>query len=130
MSRTTNIKPQTFQFQGFATGYHVYGDIWMPCLGEYLRCEREPDNQFDPNAIKIMKGELVVGHVSRQISKWCSYAILSGGRMHAVVSGSPQNKRRNGVEVPVTYHLKGPDCSIGMAKLCINEHLNRVFKAK
>ena len=39
----------------------------MPCLGEYLRCEREPDNQFDPNAIKIMKGELVVGHVSRQI---------------------------------------------------------------
>ena len=67
-------------------GFHVYGDIWIPFVGETLACEQESGNPNDPYAVAIKKGSEVVGHMSRKSSAACSLFLLLGGRLFAVKS--------------------------------------------
>ena len=90
------------------TGHHVYKESWTPEVGENIGCSREPTNQYDRHAVAACLYGEVVGHISRAISKPCSYALLAGAKIDAVVTGSRKNTRHNGLEVPVEYHVKGP----------------------
>ena len=54
-----------------------------------------------------MKSIIVVGHVPKELSKYCSAFINSDGRMWGNVSGKRENRRGNGLEVPCKYFLKG-----------------------
>ena len=40
-----------------------------------------------------MKNETIVGHVPRELSKYCSALINSDGRMWGIVSGKKENRR-------------------------------------
>ena len=110
MSRTTDCRPYEFIFDNYVTGHHVYKEVWDPFLGEELRCLREPENLHDTNAIKIMRCEDddVIGHVPKRFTRACSYVLLGGGSIVAMVIGPRENNRNNGLEVPVTYRVKGP----------------------
>ena len=37
-------------------------------VGDELLLEREPDNKYDPNAVKILSGEFHVGYVPKKFS--------------------------------------------------------------
>ena len=89
--------------------YKFLTEVWSPVLGENLTCLPEPENSHDKYVIKVLKNETVVGHVSREISRYCCYALNSGGKMKATVCGRRENKWGNGLEVPYSYLLKGPD---------------------
>ena len=95
-------------FNSLATGHHVFKETWSPVLGEVVFCERESNNQHDRYAVALLRNGEVVGHIPRNLSKPCFYALLTGGTIYAVVTGERQNIRHNGLEVPMEYHVKGP----------------------
>ncbi len=46
----------------FITGHHAYRVY--PNVGEVLTCKMEPENRFDPSAVKVLDNtERIVGHV-------------------------------------------------------------------
>ena len=83
--------------------------VWSAFIGESLNTQVEPDNVHDKYAVKVLKNEAVVGHVHREISRYCSFVLNSGGTMSATVIGARENRRGNGLTVPCKYKLKGPD---------------------
>lgn len=108
MARATNFRPYIFDFDCFITGHHIYKDIWTPILQEELNCEREPSNQHDKYAVKVIKEGKTVGHIPQVFSKYCSLILLAGGSMKVGVTGKRENKRGKGLEVPCRVTIKAP----------------------
>ena len=101
MVRTLDSWPYTFQIEYLITGYHTYKDNWQYTIGEEVRCERETGNVHDPAyAVRLTKGQMTIGHIPRDLSKTCTFIILSGGVITAKVIGPHQNKINKGLEIP------------------------------
>ena len=49
--------------------YRVYRDLWKPSIGEKLVAKREFNNPMDKHAVKVVKGDEMVGHLSRKFSQ-------------------------------------------------------------
>ena len=79
-----------------------------PFIGETLKTQVKPNNVYDKYDVKVLKDEAVVGHVPREISRYCSFVLNSGRTMSATVTGVRENRRGNGLTVPCKYKLKGP----------------------
>ena len=86
MARTNVCIPYFLKFQICVTGHHVYKDIWTPTLGEKLSTATEPENHHDKYAVKVLKENEVVGHVPRDISKYCTSALLCGGTIKCEIT--------------------------------------------
>ena len=125
MARTLKSKPILFEFPEWITGHHIYKDIWSPTIGEILLCETEKDNKSDQYAVSIVHDGRVVGHVPRSFSKVATFIIAAGGRVQAKVTGERANSRKNGLEVPCIYSIKGPKHIIDKAILIIEDILRR-----
>ena len=94
-----------------------------------MRCEREPGNAHDPRyAVRVIKDQRTVGHIPRDVSKTCTFILLSGGLITAKIIGRHQNKRRNGLEIPCIYIVKGPRSSMRKAECIIDEYLGRTYR--
>ena len=52
--------------------------FFTPVIGEQLSCQREPGNRFDVHAVAVMKGGVVVEHVTRELSMQFSRHIREG----------------------------------------------------
>ena len=65
------------------------------------------------------------GHVPREISRYCSFVLNSGGTMSATVTGTQENRRGNGLEVPCKYKLKGPKTFLSKAECVIRDIISR-----
>ena len=50
-------------------GYRVYQDLWKLSIGEKLVAKREFNNRIDKHAVKVVKGNETVGHLSRKFSQ-------------------------------------------------------------
>ena len=37
---------ETYEVDSCVRGYHFYGDIWTPSVGDLLACEVEDDNSY------------------------------------------------------------------------------------
>ena len=46
---------RNFEMASYVKGYHVYKTLWNPLIGEFLSCEREPNNPMDKYAIVSRK---------------------------------------------------------------------------
>ena len=57
-----------FTVEEMICGYHVYKDVRNSNIGEMLPCTIKRSYRYDPNAIAVMKGGTVVGHLPRKIS--------------------------------------------------------------
>ena len=125
MARTNVCTPYVFEFESYITGHHVYKDIWTPILGEKLATAMEPQNPHDKYAIKVTKSDEVVGHIPRDISKYCT-AALCCGIISCEVTGKRQNKRGNGLEVPCKYRLKGPYFVVKKIECIIEDYFKRI----
>ena len=131
MARTNVCIPYVFEFQSYVTGHHVYKDIWTPTLGEKLSTATEPENHHDKICGKekeVLKEKEVVGHVPRDISNYCTSALLCGGTIKSKITGKRQNKRGDGLEVPYKYIVKGPFHMISNVKKIIKNYLSRTTK--
>ena len=61
----------------------------------------ELDNVHDKYAVKVLKNQAVVGHVPREISRYCNFVLNSGGTIGATVTGALENRRGNGGTVQI-----------------------------
>ena len=94
-------------------------------LEKSLNTLMELDNVHDKYAVKVLKNQAVVGHVPREISRYCSFVLNSGGTMDAAVTVTRENRRENGMEVPCKYKLKGPKTFLSKAEYIIRDIVSR-----
>ena len=57
------IVTRNFEMVSYVKGYHVYKTLWNPLIGEFLSCERGPDNPMDKYAVCVKKENKIVGHL-------------------------------------------------------------------
>ena len=100
----------------------------MPTLGEKLSTATEAGNHHDKYAVKVLKESEMVGHVPRDISKYCISTLFCGGTMKCEITGKRQNKRGNGLEVPCEYIVKEPFHMILNVEKIIKYYLSRTAK--
>ena len=67
--------------------------VWSPFIGESLNTQAELDNVHDKYAVKVLENEAVVGHVPREISRYCSFVLNSGGTMSPTVTRPRKQER-------------------------------------
>ena len=60
---------EMFAFASAVRGYRVYQDLWKPSIGEKLVAKREFNNPMDKHAVKVVKGDETVGHLSPKFSQ-------------------------------------------------------------
>ena len=103
-------------------GYHVYKDLWEAVVGEELECQRERSNPSDAYAVVVKKGETIVGHLPRKLSRMCALFIRRGGS----ITCRPRGRRRyssdlpqGGLEIPCLLFFEGDAKEIKkLVKLC------------
>ena len=49
-------------------GYHAYKNYWEIEIGEVLGLQHEPKNQYDKNAVVVIRDGHAVGHISRDLA--------------------------------------------------------------
>ena len=69
---SSRIARKMFAVESCICGFHVYGAVWSPRIGEILDCTRETNNREDPFAAAVKKSGETIGHVPRTISCVCS----------------------------------------------------------
>ena len=60
---------EMFTFASAVRGYRVYQDLWKTSIGEKLVAKREFNNPMDKHAVKVVKGDETVGHLSCKFSQ-------------------------------------------------------------
>ena len=78
--------------------------MWSAVIDEEFPCKREDGNHFDPFAVAVCNGDMVIGHVPRKISFVCSLYIRRGSEIHCRVTGSRHfsaDLEQVGLEVPI-----------------------------
>ena len=68
----------SFEIEAMVRGYHIYKDVWSAVIDEEFPCKREDGNHFDPFAVAVCNGDIVIGHVPTKISSVCSLYIRRG----------------------------------------------------
>ena len=59
---------EMFAFASAVPGYRVYQDLWKPSIRAKLVAKRDFNNPMDKHAVKVVKGNETVGHLSRKFS--------------------------------------------------------------
>ena len=116
--------PYVFEFQSYVTEHHVYEDTWTPILGEKLSTATEPEHYHNKYAVKVLKENEVVWHVPRDISKYCTSALLFGGTTECKITRIRQSNCGNGLEIPCKYIVKGPFHMILNVEKIIKDYLS------
>ena len=84
---------EMFAFASAVHGYRVYQDLWKSSIGEKLR---EFNNPIDKHAMKVVKGDETVGHLSRKFSQIMQYFLACSREIGFEVIG---HKQCGGLEV-------------------------------
>lgn len=102
---------QRFEIPCASRGFHVYREVWTPRLGQSLKVEQEINNVHDPFAISLgtkIPGKLtdkeIVGHIPREISRFCHYFLNYGGKLETRVTCAryrPSPIPTGGLEIPI-----------------------------
>lgn len=87
---------QQFQINCGSRGFHIYRDVWNPVRGEILEVNHDYGNVHDPFALSLNAASRgrrlaifdIVGHIPREISRFCHYFLSYGGSLEARVRDS------------------------------------------
>lgn len=79
----------SFSVPGIIHEYHVCQRIWAPFIGEKATTATEPGNEHNCYAVAVLEDETLcmVGHLSREIAKECSFFIRRSGVLGIEVTG-------------------------------------------
>ena len=112
---------QKFEIACASRGFHVYREIWNPKTGQKLQVNQEINNIHDPFAISLgakLNGKLtsneIVGHIPREISRFCHFFINYGGKLEAHVTCAkyrPSPIPSGGLEIPILLSVKKGDAT-------------------
>ena len=115
-----------FEMKCASRGFHVYRTVWKPKVGEKLQMKPEYANVHDPFAISInasLKGKLTafdaVGHVPRDISRFCRYFLNYGGELEGRVRDVRYRKSpipKGGLEIPIVMIVRKHNASLPVFK--------------
>ena len=104
------------QFDCASRGFHEYRQIWNPRIGQKLDIEQDYGSINDPfsMAIKaVLRGRIqyweTVGHIPREISRFCCYFINYGGTLEARLRDVRYRRSpipSGGLEIPITLIVK------------------------
>ena len=92
----------------------MYKTLWNPLIGEFLSCEREPDDPKDKHAVCVKKENKLVGHLplgkSGKLAKAIFYFLRADefSSCKIVVTGNPVNLGDDeGMQVPCELIFTG-----------------------
>ena len=93
-------------------GYHVYQVVWIPTIGEHFVSLHESGNSSDTHAMGVYCDSspgLLVGHLPKEISRYCYYFTLHDGKISGEVTGPRQHSgiSSGGMEIPCLLTLSG-----------------------
>ena len=93
---------EKFTFDLAAWGYHVCKVVWKPTIGEKLQADQELGNEADKFAVKVVKDNEIVGHLSREYLRTLWYLIAHGGKICVEVTGRRRHCKElcGGMEIP------------------------------
>ena len=92
-----------YSWESVIRGHHVYKAIWMPKIGEILKCKQERGNPEDLYAVSVLKDDTIVGQVPREKSRVVWYFLEHDGTVTCqVIDGRKHGK---GLEVPCMYRF-------------------------
>ena len=117
------IVTRNSEMVSYVKGCHVYKTLWNPLIGEFLSCEREPDNPMDKYAVCVKKENKIVGHLplgkSGKFAKTIFY-FLRADELRSykiVVTGKPVNLADGkGLQVPCKLMFTGIEKCIDILK--------------
>ena len=95
-----------WSFDSYSRGYHEYMNIWVLLIGnESLICRKEKENTYDPLAVAITRGNVVVRHVPQNI---CCFFLKFLSLPNTSILARVMGKRVNcgagyGLEIPVCF---------------------------
>ena len=76
---------------------------------EVLDIVREPDNQFDPNALLVISGMGVIGHIEKNFASIVSPLMAKGASVFAKLSGLYGGQKGKNYGATVEMHILLPD---------------------
>lgn len=107
-----STKETSFSLACASRGFHEYRKIWAPRINQQLTVKPESENLFDPYAIGLftkIRGKIeplsLVGHLPREISRFCKFFIEYGGNIEANVCDIKFRRSplpQGGLEIPIT----------------------------
>ena len=59
---------ESYEVESVVRGYHIYKDIWSAAVGTTPPCRQESFSPHDSYTVAIIKDDVVVGQVPRNIS--------------------------------------------------------------
>ena len=74
----------SYLFESVVRDHHVYKQLWSPAIGEVLQLTPEEINEHDRFAACLVKGDVVVGFVPRELSRkiWHFLKVMSSTATH------------------------------------------------
>ena len=119
MATNRESEKQQFEITCASCGFHVYRELWKPKLSQNLQVKEEIGNLHDPFTISLrakIPGKLtdfdIVGHIPREISRFCHYFMNYGGKIEARVRCTkyrPSPIPSGGLEIPILLVIKKGD---------------------
>ena len=89
---------------------YLYQAIWTAVVGECLVCQREPLNCNDRYTVAVMKGDVVVSHLPRHLSRVLSLFLLRNGTIECIATGGRRyfsDLPQGGLEIPCKLIFHG-----------------------
>ena len=90
--RLADVSVKSFEFVAAVRGFHVYRDIWLPYINETVKCLHEFGNTYYVFAIKCIKGNMIVGHLPREMSRPIKYLLDRGAIVTATITSEHYRK--------------------------------------
>ena len=112
----TYVRMEIHEVESIVRGYHIYKDIWSAAVGSTLSCWQERFNPHDSYAVAVIKDDVAVGHVPRNISVACSAFLRRGGVITCTITGVRQYSSdllQGGLEIPCRLTFSGSTKEVG-----------------
>ena len=109
------VKEKRYFFNSFVRGYHAYKDSWDPKAGdENLELVSKEDNEHDDFSVAIKFEDLIVGHVTKNLSKIMNrFTKIPSCSLRCKVTGKRMKRGAGyGLEIPILYDLIGPEKAV------------------
>ena len=98
----------SYTFESFIHGYHVFKDRWRAEVGQELTVAHEANNREDKHAIGIYRDGDVMGHAPREYSRVLHFFLNRGGAISVRVTGLKVYRGLGyGLEIPALYTFRG-----------------------
>ena len=92
----------TLSVPAYVRGFHVYRTYWTPKEGDILSTARDRLNPHDKFAVSVLDGNIIVGHLPKEISRVCAYFIKRGTIQCEVTDSKHRRSEiaKGGLEIP------------------------------